>query len=321
MSRSLSLLFPLVVVPLLGCRRDPPPEPSPAVAAASSGLSGTETTHPGTFDNLPDVRHRGWWILQIPHGESETQVQVWAPGDHLKEAFSFWVPDLYREHNHFAEWSHGSLFAIRRIGDYRTEDWTDELWEYRDGHEPRRIATGQGVDFRVSPDGRRILLVVTDSAADAPYRAQILDRTGKVLATRSTADYGREVFVPLDMGDSVAYLGADIDEDPYRWSLAADSLEPVELPEEAINDRLFLADRDLLVASDYPVMGDADEVEAFRKARTPVVLRAFHLRDGRRTELARAVAREFHPVPGENDSIEVDTDTPDSTMTLPPPWR
>ena len=231
------------------------------------------------------------------------------------------IPDLYRRHHHFADWSDGSLFAIRRIGLPGMEDWTDELWEYRDGHEPRRIAAGQGLDFRVSPDGKRIAVVMSDSGSNVADLARILDRQGAVLSERRAATYARESFSPLAMGDSIAYLGADIDEDLYRWSLGADSLVPIERPEEALDDRLILADRDILVASDYPLMADAEEVDAFRKTRTPVVLRAFDLRDGRKVELARAVARVFHPVLGENGTIEIDTDNPDSTTNLPPPWR
>jgi hypothetical protein len=319
MSRCITVPLLSIGLGLLGCRRSPAPDSAPSPPPQPVETFPAEASPAWTEAGIPDVRHRGWTLVQEPTGGSETLVQVWAPGDHLKQAFTVAVPDLYRRHYHFAEWSHGSLFAIRRIGDTNTETWTDELWEYPEGRAPRRIASGRGLDFRVSPDGRRILVVAADSTSDTAELARILDRTGKVLASRSTAEYDRETFEPLDMGDSIAYLGADVDQDLHRWSLAADSLVPVALPEEAIEDRLVLADRDVLVASDHPLMADADEAEVFRKARTPVVLRAFHLRDGRQVELARAVARQFHPVLGENDSLEIDTDTPDSTTNLPPP--
>ena len=77
---------------------------------------------------------------------------------------------------------------------------------------------------------------------------------------------------------------------------------------------------DVLVASDLPPIGDADEMEAFQKAGTPVLLRAFHLRDGRTKELARRAGKGFHPKAGENDSIEVESGSDDSTDVLPPPW-
>ncbi len=322
MSRSYALALCLALFALVACRRDPAPEPAPAVATASSSLSATETTHPGTFENLPDVRHRGWWILQVPHGDAETQVQVWAPGEHLKEAFTFWVPDLFREHHHFAEWSHGSLFAIRRIGSTDGDAWTDELWEYRDGQDPRRVAAGKGLDFRVSPNGQRIAVVFSAPESSTSDVAQVLDRNGKMLAQKRAGDFGQEAFDVVDLGDSLLYLGAGIDQDLFRWSLASDSLVPVAIanPDVSVDDRLVVADRDLLVASDLPRIHDVEGQEEFIKARTPVVLRAFHLRDGRELELARAVGRGFHPVLVENDSIEIDTSTPDSTVCIAPPW-
>lgn len=310
----------MALLALVGCRRTPAPEAATPNLADSASPAVTEAIA-SESENLPEVHLRGWSIFQEPAGDSETIVSAWAPGDHLKEASSVMVPDLYRQHYHFAEWSHGSLFAIRRFGSTETDAWTDELWEYRDGRDPRRIASGQGLDFRVSPNGERILLVESESGSATTYQAHILDRRGKVLATRRATDYGRENFSPLDMGDSIAYLGADIDNDLYRWSLRSDSLVPVARPAEAIDDRLVLADRDILIASDYPPMADAEELDAFRKGGTPVVLRAFQLRDGRKLELARATGRSFHPVLGKNDSIEIEASTPDSTTSIAAPWR
>jgi len=320
MSRSSVPGLFLTLVALVACRREPAPESATPVPIDSTSSAAPEIAGSEVDDDLPEVHHRGWILVQEALDDSETMVRAWAPGDHLKEAYAVAIPDLFREHFHFAEWSHGSLFAIRRIGDTDTETWTDELWEYRDGHDPRRLASGRGLDFRISPDGQGIAVEVADSANPGSDLVRILDRRGAVRSTRRATAYGRESFTLLAMGDSVAYLGADIDQDLYRWSLGSDSLVAVARPDQALDDLLILPDRDVLVASDLPPIADADEMETFRKAGTPVVLRAFHLRDGKSKELARKAGSGFRPHPGENDSIEFEASTPDSTEVLPPPW-
>jgi len=297
MTRSrLLLAAALAGLSLSACRHeDPKPGPSSetakeAVADSSQGTAG---------DSLPDVLVRGWSIFQQPTGDQEvTEVQVWAPGDHQKQVFTAMVTDLYRQHAHFADWADGSLFVVTRHGTVESGAWNDGLWEYRDGKEPRRLASGKGIDFRTSPDGKRLVVTLADSTGAGDW-LRIQDRSGKVLKEKDLVALGWESIDALWMGDSVLY--AEVSGELHRWDLRTDSLVPVTLPKGAsLWDYAILPDRDLLVSSD--VQRDADDAKG-----KPVVLTAFGLRSGKGVAVEHAVGHTFRPRFQEKDSLEYDS--------------
>ncbi len=68
------------------------------------------------------------------------------------------VTDFYFDHYHSKEFVNNSLFVIRRTGDtVKWTKWSDELWKY-DLSTPngKKIFDVQGLDFRVSSDGKYV---------------------------------------------------------------------------------------------------------------------------------------------------------------------
>lgn len=67
-------------------------------------------------------------------------------------------------HHHVFEVRGNEIFWLRRKGNYEKDpDWTDELVTQRvensSGKPPVRLASGQGLDFRVSPDAKSVVLL------------------------------------------------------------------------------------------------------------------------------------------------------------------
>lgn len=139
-----------------------------------------------------------------PENTNVTQVSLLIEG--TPQIFGI-IPDVYIQHYHSAEFVGGNLYIIRRIGDTNTEEWTDQLWKYRTVNEGVMLTQGQGLDFRVSPDGQTIAVFV----GSFPFSVEVLNSEGSKI---QTLDIGRLAFSEdfslefLAMTNDTLWLGA-----------------------------------------------------------------------------------------------------------------
>lgn len=110
------------------------------------------------------VQQSTYSVRLNPRG-TETEVYL-IDESRRSETRLFALPDVYREHYHAAEFHAGELYVIRRPGGqeaYLTNPaWTDELWRYDSKGNGRKLYTGRGIDFRVSPKAHSIAIVVPE---------------------------------------------------------------------------------------------------------------------------------------------------------------
>lgn len=133
--------------------------------------SQTETV---TFSGSHDVT-----LSVNPENTNVTQVSLLIEG--TPQVFGI-IPDVYTQHYHSAEFVGGNLYIIRRIGNLDTEAWTEQLWKYETADKGTNLYDGQGLDFRVSPDGNSIAVFVGSS----PSTVAILDSQGNETYTLDT---------------------------------------------------------------------------------------------------------------------------------------
>ena len=134
--------------------------------------STADPSAPTEISLLPDARNPE--VTTIVVNERGTNV----------ERMRLQVPSLYRDHYHATEYVSGSLFAIRRFTSPQSngsESWHDELWSYDVKGEGKRLFSGQGIDFRVSPTGKKIAITVAVDGMSFNNRLLLIDTDGKLL--------------------------------------------------------------------------------------------------------------------------------------------
>lgn len=231
-----------------------------------------------------------------PEDTSQTQVLLEVGGD--SRVFGV-IDNVYTHHYHPAEFVDGSLYVIRRIGDIQTDDWTDQLWKYQTQDDGEILYEGQGVDFRVAPDGHSIAVF----AGASPDEVVILDPNGdavQVLLTKEfldlNSDYSLSYLTMTNKGlwlsetqatQRMNVIGYDFDSGEIRrWDI---SDTPVGIHESDFNPESLL-----IVYSDYQYAFDQETEQELTD--TPVALYLFNLADGSKRLLVTSAKRhEFDP--------------------------
>lgn len=239
--------------------------------------------------------------------EDTNQTQVLLNIDGTTQIFGI-IEDVYTYHYHAAEFVDGSLYIIRRFGDIETDDWNDQLWKYETADNGVMLYEGQGLDFRVAPDGH----VVTVFAGSSPEEVAILDPSGNAvqillspesLSLRSelTLSYLAITNVGLWLSETqgtnlVNVIGYDFDSGAIqRWNV-----EGVDI---GTHDSDLNSEKQLMVFSDYQFAFD-DETDV-ELVDTPNSLYLYDLNNGSKRLLVSSTKRhEFEPEWINNSEIE-----------------
>lgn len=231
-----------------------------------------------------------------PENTTETQIMLDVNG--TSQVFGVF-DDVYSRHYHPAEFVEGNLYVIRRVGDTDTENWIDQLWKYQTQDNGVMLYEGQGLDFRVAPDGH----VVSVFTGSSPDEVVILDPNGEAVQIRLTKE-----FLELNPDYSLSYLSMT-NEDLWlsetqgvkRMNVIGYNFDSAEISRWNISDvpvgiheSDFNPERLLVVFSDYQFAFDQDTEEGLKD--TSVSLYVYYLEDESKRLLVTSPKRhEFNP--------------------------
>lgn len=230
-----------------------------------------------------------------PENTNVTQVSLLIEG--TPQVFGI-IPDVYTLHYHSAEFVGGNLYIIRRIGDIDTEAWTEQLWKYETADKGTNLYDGQGLDFRVSPDGNSIAVFVGSS----PSTVAILDSQGNEISTLDTERLSLTDEFSLSylaMTDNAIWLGAKqgialMKIHTYTFKTNELISWDVSGLEMSGHDYSLNTDVALVVFSDYQFAFDADRERDLESLSNSLFL--YDLNGGTKRLLVTSTKRhEFEP--------------------------
>lgn len=224
------------------------------------------------------------------------------------------LKDIYSGHYHAAEYCNGCVYVIRRLGwrDDRPEnpDYKDELWRYDKYKHGRKLWSGQGMDFRVSPDGKVIAVASSTSSKPYPCHLYLLDAKGKMRKDFAPAGVVKGDF-DFERWDGGYLWVKDQDESDILGFIRIDtrSLRLVKYPAPS-----GLADLDydlntkslLLAYSDYPVILESDGGNRYERSKSRVNLYAYNLRAKHKRTIAVCITDLFNPKWVGSNTLEFD---------------
>ncbi|MFH1113742.1 MAG: hypothetical protein V1792_07450 [Pseudomonadota bacterium] len=265
-----------------------------------------------------------------------------------RTVFRLESPDLLAGHYHCCEYADGNLYVIKRTGDDSTigstDDgsplrgrWTDELWRFQPAGEARKLYESQGLDFRASPKGDVIAVILE-------HRIAFLDPLGKLVHETvfppaitdlecERFEAGSSVFVGLGGNskwtkDGSEFWGAIgcLYVTPLFYKIAVPTWEVITYrrstsPKEAAEgwpDAELVLDPDSakIAFSDYPHVFDADTHEEIRKSRKKFHLWLQDLNTGLVQRVATAAGKGFKPEWVGADVLEYDDPFGDKRVRL-----
>lgn len=208
------------------------------------------------------------------------------------------------DHYHAAEYNNGCVYVLRRIGwrGYQAEDpnYRDELWRYDKNGHGRKLWSGRGIDFRVSPDSKFIAVKSSTQSKDYPSDLYLLDFNGKL----------RKKFAPEGLVKGEFYF--ERWDGRYLWLKDQDAIDiysfiridsqTLRLAKYAIPPN-FLANMDynlntsklVLAYSDYPVILESDGANDYEKSGSQVHLYAYDLRTKQKRLISKCITDLFNP--------------------------
>ncbi|MFA5051996.1 MAG: hypothetical protein WC544_02965 [Patescibacteria group bacterium] len=211
-----------------------------------------------TDSNMTDI------VLQMKNGETRILVSY---------------PNIYFDHYHAIEYHAGNIYIIKRINNKGTNsDWTDELWKIDLNKHETKMFSAQGLDFRTSPDGGKIIVIKQNQGVD---ELVLIDGSGSLFKVFSidelTIDPKATTTYPLSWSsDSKYYWGGiihSLSNNVFKISTNDFFVSKYQFKGDLLNhDVTFNADASSIVYSDYPVFYDADEASAFSISGIKVTL-------------------------------------------------
>ncbi len=124
----------------------------------------------------------------------------------------FTLSDVYHVHYHPAEFVNGNIYIVKRPrgpeASLNSASWTDELWEYSQAGNGKKIYSEPGLDFRVSAEAQRIAIF----ASIPDQKLTIADLEGerkKEFLRKDIPDFPEgAVLSPLMWHGQVVWFGA-----------------------------------------------------------------------------------------------------------------
>ncbi|QZY54542.1 hypothetical protein [Crassaminicella profunda] len=223
------------------------------------------------------------------------------------------LSDVSVGHYHSHEYRNNNLYIIKRIvgdGGYDENDWIDELWKYDIHKKGTKIYSCQGLDFRVSPNEKYIAIECDDEV-------RLIDDKGNVLKAYTIDQLEKNNECEFGLG-----LLEWTEDNKSFWTYSAVGPDTESLFKININswdvekfDNSYLPmgmglewelnpNNEMIVYSDYPVIFDILDYDAFKNSKEKVNLYIHDLRNKHTKKITTSITKEFLPTWINDDTIE-----------------
>lgn len=256
-----------------------------------------------------------------PNPNDKTKTDVYIKNVQTgEEKLLITLADAYQEHYHGSEYHNGDLYIIRRIGDVRGQNWTDQLWKYTSPTNGQAIFSVQGLDFRAAKD--ESMVAVTGDGTKITF----INNSGSVLKELTTKDlWNHQVIDPNYSAslittslnswskDSTALWGRVGGPGPLvnnffqinvaDWKVAIFDSPLTVYGQNEIDWNVDTAD---ITYSDYPLFLDADSDQRFIDSKKTVTLYVYDLKAKKSVTVTSSKGKQFKPKWLDNNTIEYD---------------
>ena len=234
------------------------------------------------------------------------------------------LPDVEAQHYHPAEFHKGSIYVIRRLYPFSEfpDQWKDELWKYTSMKHGDCIYSSKGMDFRVSPQERKIALV-SDTTL---YFIDAID--GSLMTHFNSAELSNVPAKDLQIQPLTWTTGGT-----FFWGslyktvniltffrVVAETWEVDFYDVDSLNinssDYALNPANGMLVYSDFPAIFDVDTYHQVKKSKVRVNLYLYDLKSGESTLLATTHSKEFKPQWLSSRTIEINNPEGDGRIIL-----
>ncbi len=242
-------------------------------------------------------------VILKENPDAPVKVDVFVRDAKGKENFFMNLSAVYRDHYHFAEYHHGSLYIIRRVFNQSKSpnNWTDQLWRYDSEGKETLLYTMKGLDFRVSEDEEFIAITGAEAMNKDSEMISFLRKDGSILKALKAGDLYRAIpndtIIPILWSDGKFWIQVGTAEikgiariDPITLGILTYDLSslPINMEEFALN-----ASQQKIVFSDFPKFFDAEGFQKFKSKDEPVHLFIYDLQSRKKEIIATSKGKNF----------------------------
>jgi len=242
--------------------------------------------------------------------ENSAKSDIYLKDKSGQETFFITLDEVYKHHNHPAEFHQGNLYIIQRTGGedgYQDiTDWTDQLWKYDSSKEGMNLYSSRGLDFRVSNDDK--LIAIVGSGPDETEILVFTDTLGNVRQEFNVDVNG--VINPLIWGQNSFWFVAIVPPYPVAFiKVETDSFELIEFDVEDVGigmEYIINPDIQKLAYSDYPPLFDEDSANEYKASGKKVTLYIYDLETDEKKIINTSVTKKFNPTWIDERTLEYD---------------
>jgi hypothetical protein len=217
------------------------------------------------------------------------------------------------------EFSNGSLYVVKRTGNakYPSDNWTDELWQYKENQPGKLIHSYKGLTFSASPDGQYIcivteqnVLVIKNSGPIAKQypRNQLYVSSYENEGHDIVAWWNEDLWINSNFGPSVTGL--------IKIKLTDFSVSKYDFTGLKIGTEFKLnAESEKIVYSNYPAIFDQETDEYYQRSKLPVKLSVYDLNTKTSKVISTSVFKRFNPTWVDSKTIKYNSPTSDQSIT------
>ena len=243
----------------------------------------------------------GYSISSTELGGKKTRIDVLKIGK-SEPTYSIVLQDVNSGHYHLYEFHNGNLYIIQRTGYVQSpsqprDTWTDELWKYDYSKKGEKLFSFRGLDFRVSPNERYILVRYGRVDTIEGAHLELLDSKGNRIRK-----FGAKDFISQDVGNMYltdeylffsegACFSKIIKLNLLTFSWKMDDLSGLSFCYEYD----FNPMTEKLVGSDFPFLGDVETGNQWQEGMPAVTLYLYDLVSKKKTVVSTSVAKDFNP--------------------------
>lgn len=270
------------------------PETAPAIAETLKGVDLQKKWKSSAGD-----------VILKENPEAHDKTDVFVRDDAGQENFFMTLSAVYRDHYHFAEFHHGSLYIIRRVFNFEKspKNWTDQLWKYDAQGKESLLYSMKGLDFRVSDDEEFIAITGAEALKKDSELITFLNKDGTFFKALKAEDLYRvipnDLIIPILWSEGKFWIQVGTAEikgiakiDPHSLEIQYFDLTslPMNMEEFALN-----APKTKIVFSDFPKFFDAEDFQKFTSKDEPVHLFIYDLKSGKKEIIATSKGKKFQP--------------------------
>lgn len=228
------------------------------------------------------------------------------------------ISNVYTDAAHWYEVHGETIYILKRVGKTTAPNWTDELWKIDSEKQQTKVASGQGLQFLVSPDNRYIAVALGSDMTVTDTK----EKTDNAFAGTQLSLVSSDTITPQllawsnDGTNLWGYVDHTTEPNFFRLTLPTATVERFGYPDGTFNMQEAALNPNLgvLAYSTYPQFFDTDSDAAFRASQRDVTLWQYNIFTQKREQLATAKATMFQPV--WKDDVTVSYNNPDGSGTL-----